>query len=252
MPKKKELTPKIKCPDCDAEYPTNKGLSSHRRSAHGYVSMGRSAQYERKKLGKGNGPDIKLKCDQCGFVAKTSSALTWHRIKQHTTQRDLKCDQCDFVARFPGGLAWHKRRIHSLEPAPPPPPQSELKCDLCDFVARWKGGLTHHKRAAHPDAHPAPNEVKAHRVVVRRSAKRREFDNPAKAIVVHTAAPTPSNGHHPSQEAHAATDGIPEATLALGLGRFQELSRQLAFEHDLPPRLYASRLAGLIYAATVR
>lgn len=248
MPKKKETTPKIKCPDCDAEYPTNKGLSSHRRSAHGYVSMGRSAQYERKKLGQGNGPDIKLKCDQCGFVAKSSSALTWHKVKQHRPN-NLNCDQCDFIAQSPGGLTWHKRQTHSLEPAPPQP---ELKCDQCDFVARWKGGLTHHKRAAHPDVHPVPVPVKVHRAAVKRSAKRREFDNPAKAIVVHTAATTPSNGHHPSQEAHAVTDGIPEATLALGLGRFQELSRQLAFEHDLPPRLYASRLAGLIYAATVR
>jgi uncharacterized C2H2 Zn-finger protein len=243
LTKKKELPPKVKCPDCDAEYPTNKGLSAHRRSAHGYVSMKPTALWQRnkklKKAAKPVTPAIstistnELQCDQCDFVARTSSALVWHRIKQHTPRKALKCDQCDFVAKYPGGLKWHKHRLHAAA--------DELKCDQCDFVAKWKGGLTHHKRAAHTETVP---------VELTRKSNRREIDNSekAKAIVIHAAATT-SNGH---QETHVAPDGIPEAVIAIGLGRFQELSRSLAFEHDLPPRMFAARLAGLIYATTVR
>ena len=209
MSKKKEATPKVKCPECDAEYDTTKGLSSHRRSAHGYVSQNKYLVALRKR-----GPVPKkadpLKCDQCGFVAENVPQMTWHTAKVHT-------------------------------------PHNTLKCDDCGFVAQWPGGLTNHRRKSHPEKYPTPVEAKNHRLIVK---QRREIANPKKIQAI-TVRPATSNGH---QEAHVAPTGdpIPEATLAIGLGRFQELSRQLAFEFDLPPRLLTSRLAGLIYAATVR
>ena len=204
MPKKE---PKVKCPDCAAEYDTAKGLSSHRRAKHGYVSKNKYAV----ALREGTKPKKAdpLKCDECGFVAMNVPEMTWHTAKVHT-------------------------------------PHDMLKCDTCGFVAQWPGGLTNHQRKSHPEKYPTPVSAKNHRLIVK---QRRAIDHPKKTQTITVRAA--SNGH---QEAHVAPTGdpIPEATLAIGLGRFQELSRQLAFEFDLPPRLLTSRLAGLIYAATVR
>jgi uncharacterized C2H2 Zn-finger protein len=150
----------------------------------------------------------------------------------------LQCDQCTFRAKTKQALVWHRIAEHQ--------PHANLKCPHCDFTAKWKGGLTLHVSKAHrldaPPAEPAPTNGK-------RKYTRREIDQPAHAIIVSSQA----NGlaSH-AQEGHPVTDGIPEGTLALALGRFQELCRSIAFEHDLPPRMFAARLAGLIYAATVR
>jgi hypothetical protein len=62
---------------------------------------------------------------------------------------------------------------------------------------------------------------------------------------------TNPNGHH-REEKTVAASGIPEATLAVALGRFQELSRSMAYEFDLPPRLFTAQLATLIYRSTLR
>jgi len=216
LPRKKVPTPKVKCPDCDAEYATAKGLSSHRRAAHGYVSQNKFAVYTRESKERKKQPE------QAALAA---------------LRTPLTCDQCDFQAKNVSSLTWHKARIHT--------PHKDLKCDLCGFVAKWPGGLTYHKRKTHGEANPTPE-------------KTTKFDAKSRRAIVHSektqtivvSAPATSNGHH--QETHTPPDGIPEATLALGLGRFQELSRSIAFEHDLPPRMFAARLAGLIYAATVR
>jgi hypothetical protein len=219
LPRKKVLLPpKVKCPDCDAEYPTAKGLSSHRRSVHNYVSENNWAVSVRKKKQVEAAPAL--------------AAIA-------TMRTPLTCDKCDFQANNVSALTWHKARNHSTP--------HELACDLCDFKAKWPGGLTLHKRKAHADANPTPEKLT-------------KFDAKSRRPIVHSektqtlvvSAPATSNGHHPGEEAHTPPDGIPEATLALGLGRFQELSRSIAFEHDLPPRMFAARLAGLIYAATVR
>lgn len=209
MSKKKEATPKVKCPDCDAEYDSTRGLSSHRRSAHGYVSQNKYLVALRKR-----GPVPKkadpLKCDECGYVAKNVPDMTWHTAKVHT-------------------------------------PHDTLECDECGFVAQWPGGLTNHQRKSHPEKYPTPVEAKLHRAIDKR---RRAIANPKKIQTI-IVRPATSNGH---QEAHPAPNGdpIPDGTLALALGRFQELCRSIAFEHDLPARMFATRLAGLIYASTVR
>lgn len=40
----------IKCPDCgESGFKDNRGLSSHRRSRHGYISQSRTARYQLRK-----------------------------------------------------------------------------------------------------------------------------------------------------------------------------------------------------------
>jgi hypothetical protein len=100
----------------------------------------------------------------------------------------------------------------------------------CKFIAKWKGGLTKHMNA---------------------HGNKRSLQ-----LAKQTLPPIVSNGagvnHSNNQEAHVAPDGIAEVTLALALGRFQELCRSMAFEFDIPPKLFTQRLAELIYRAQVR
>jgi uncharacterized C2H2 Zn-finger protein len=213
LTKKKVETEKVKCPDCDAVYNTAKGLSTHRRYVHGYVSSTPKAVWSRSQAAKAVKKPAPLQCADCDFKAKTPQSLIWHRVKAH-------------------------------DPA-------NLKCPHCPFVASWKGGLTYHMKRAHSpvrDAAAGTPEIQPQPIANgKRKYTRRDIEQPAQAHAILIARP---NGH--AQESHAAPDGIPEGTLALALGRFQELCRSIAFEHDLPPRLFTSRLAGLIYAATVR
>jgi hypothetical protein len=74
------------------------------------------------------------------------------------------------------------------------------------------------------------------------------FAKPTKALTIETR-----NGNHP-QASHDSANGyaIPEGTLALALGRFQGFSVAMATEFDLPPKLFTTELARLIYHASVR
>jgi hypothetical protein len=164
----------------------------------------------------------------------------------------FKCDQpeCSFTTNFPQVLGSHKLRKHGIgatsqsslrrrrkkEEALPSKPGNHdpHPCQHCRFVAKWKGGLTKHMKAAHPEvvASPTPKKEKA---LVKRTAK---------TIIL--------NGHAPQSEDHSNANGIPDALIALATGRFQELCRSLAFEHDVPPRLFTARVAAFVYGSTVR
>lgn len=156
------------------------------------------------------------------------------------------CPDCDHAPYAdPRGLATHRRVVHGIAgthtKTPKRKPQlsaqmqgkqrllGDYPCPHCKFVAKWKGGLTHHLNAKH-------------------ASKRSTALAPTKVSQV-TAS---SNGHHPGAQADARRSLIPEATLALALGRFQELSKSIAIEHDLPPRTFATRLAEIIYATSLR
>lgn len=264
---------KVKCPECGAEYNTAKGLSTHRRYSHGVLGSGRTVIAARKKAQAAADP---LQCPECGNISKTKALLGVHRSKVHgisgmsraaiterqkklaqkgevaiDTNDPLQCQLCGFIAGNQGGLAIHRKASHSpLEevPALPEPAQVEeietsvdpLQCQLCDFRAQTPGGLAHHMTRRH---NAKPNSKSHH--------KRREIE-PTQAIQISTNNGSKNQVLHAAEESHVATDGIPEATLALALGRFQELCRSMAYEHDLPARMFTRRVAGLIYAATVR
>jgi hypothetical protein len=138
-------------------------------------------------------------------------------------------------------------------------PNNPLQCQKCGYPAKSKNGLGVHLGATHKLTLAENVSVPATEIATttqpptsngKRKYTRRAIEPAQSQAIVLSYA---SNGHHhPTQEAHPAPDGIPEATLALALGRFQELCRSIAFEHDLPPRLFTSRLAGLVYATSVR
>lgn len=220
------------CPDCEMTFDKATALGSHRRTVHGVLGMSEASVRARTLREQAHAhierdKDGNLICPECGYPAKNIMAFSIHRKQKH---RVMPIAPAHFVPTAPVNTG-------------------PVQCADCDFVAKDERGLRKHRSAIHKAYSQSPTAIK------KRQLRGRELhiEEPTQTIIVH-ANNTTLNGHHASQEAHPApaSDPIPEAVVAIGLGRFQELSRQLAFEHDLPPRLFASRLAGLIYAATVR
>jgi hypothetical protein len=164
----------------------------------------------------------------------------------------FKCDQpeCSFTTNFPQVLGNHKLRKHGIGATSKTALRRKLMkagarpnkpgnhdphpCEHCLFVAKWKGGLSKHMKAAHPEVVLSPTPKKE------------------KALVKRTAKTIVLNGHVPQSEDHSNANGIPDALIAVASGRFAEICRQMAFEFDLPPRMFTARVAALIYATQVR
>ena len=170
----------------------------------------------------------------------------------------VPCPECKKLCK-PIGLAVHRRIVHGVVGTAPSTvrrhrnekaksgnrtttPQTVARrklngshqCPVCPFVAKWTGGLTKHMAAAHPKVKPG------------RSTK---IERTAKAEIVR------SNGQVHTEEAAGqghSDGGISETVLAIALGRFQGLCREISTEFDLPPRLFASRLGELVYRSQVR
>jgi uncharacterized C2H2 Zn-finger protein len=147
-----------------------------------------------------------------------------------------KCPECEATFVSPTGLGAHRNKAHGIQGMARStvqarekkgrPPVLSLNCPHCEFVSKNKAGLTLHMN-------------KSHRSEIVKTIE----DRPAAIIA--------TNGHH-REETHAVANGIPEATLALALGRFQGFCSGMAYEFDLPPRMFAARLAELIYRSQIR
>jgi len=111
------------------------------------------------------------------------------------------------------------------------------------------------ERAAAALPEPAPVVESAEVVNTTAQPKRKYAKRRSLQLAKQTKSEIASNGageNHPNQEGHFAPDSIPEAALALALGRFQELCRSVAYELDLPARMFTERVAAFVYAAQVR
>lgn len=277
MTAKKEQPAKVKCPECGVEYPTAKGLSTHRRYAHGVAGVGKSTVLAREAKLKAQLEANPFICPECGHVSKTKALLGVHRSNVHgiagmskatlykrqkelakvgrieiDPNNSLQCQICGIIAANQGGLAIHRNAAHPPReevlalPEAVPVEESKtsidpLQCQLCDFKAQAPGGLAHHMTRRH-NAKPSPKSHYKRRTLEPTQSLEISATNGSKNHVLHAA----------EEESHVDRNGIPEATLAVALGRFQELCRSMAFELDLPPRSFAARVAGLVYAATIR
>jgi hypothetical protein len=130
------------------------------------------------------------------------------------------------------------------------------QCDLCTHSPfKAPTALGRHKRAAHGVL------GKSHSSIAYRNAKAKEVTNGKQQP---TPTPEPKKRGRPAkvvlgskaaiQKVHHNQNafGIPEGALAVAFGRFQELCRSFAFEYDLPPKLFTTRLSQLISASAVR
>jgi len=206
------------CIDCPMIYTTPQLLAVHRQKAHGIGGISRSVLVN--KYLKANQPPANPKpnqCPYCGFPAKTAQGLSVHVGTKHMAEQ-LKAAQM-------------KAGDH------PKAENFAFQCPRCEFVGKNQGGLALHIRKKH-------DQITALRPNIN---QRREIE-PSQAQTITIAAP--SNGHKEDWQGH--TDGIPEALIAVTSGRFQELCRSVAYEHDLPPRLFAARVAAFVYGTTLR
>jgi len=88
---------KVKCPDCSASYATAKGLTSHRRAAHGYVSETPGAIRQRE-----------LKAAQSPELTTEERRSSWDK-----NNGSFPCPHCDFIAKWTGGLTLHVNAKHN-------------------------------------------------------------------------------------------------------------------------------------------
>lgn len=249
---------KFACPDCDATFDYAKVLGSHRRLAHGIAGTSSAARTAQKR--KAMRPKLTElhQCPDCDFKAVNKAGLTFHRMKNHGaassyTANPVQCPDCDFKAKDQAGLTIHRKTIHKAvsqsATAVAIRASDPLQCTECGFRATSKIGLANHLARIHKILSQSGRaKLKREERAQLRAAKKGTTIEPAQTITA--VAITTNNGHH--QEAHTPANGIPEGTLALALGRFQELCRSIATEHDLPPRSFAAQLARLIYATTLR
>lgn len=213
------------CPECNKAFEFAKTLGSHRRLTHGIAGTSASAIRAQKLKALAPPEPTSYRCPDCDFVAKANAGLTIHRKAKHgaasmsrtavaiRASDPLQCPECEFHAHNPGGLALHRLKQH---------------------------GVVSERRS-----------TELRRLQQRFDAKKRGLPIEPAQTVTAVAVTSTSNGHHP-QESHFVGNGIPQATLALALGRVQELCRSIATEHDLPPRSFAAELARLIHATTLR
>jgi uncharacterized C2H2 Zn-finger protein len=228
--KKKALAENpLKCPECGHVSQSKALLGVHRRMKHGILGMSIAAIHDReKKAARENGavaidPNNPLQCQLCGLIARNGQGLSVHKNAAHPVENQPK-------------------ETSALQvPIPVIDRSDPLQCQFCDFKAMMKSGLSHHMTRIHG----APPSLKSH------NRKRREIE-PTQAIEIAPTNGSKNNVLHASEESHVVTDGIPEATIAVAYGRFRELCRSIAYEHDLPERLFTRRVASLVYAASLR
>ena len=296
---------KLACPECGAKYDTTKGMSSHRRYAHGAVGMSKSAVTVRAKKEQAPAaaalttlPPVvpvvrahEFRCPECHSLFANAKELGIHRRIKHKVrgitpgslhaqkkrvaylanyQRDkdnnVICPECG--KSLPEiGITMHRKMAHKISAeqqiklfAEKPvivakietiaEDEGPVKCPHCDFVANSKKGLLVHVGFKHEPSQ-TPNAIERRRQ--RKKEKRNKtIEQPTQAI----ATITTTNGsiRRIEEEAHPVASGysIPDATLALALGRFQGFCQSFSAEFDLPPRNFAARIAELIYHSQVR
>ena len=210
---------KFKCPECGSRFPTPQLMAMHRRKAHDVIGTSRSSETKRMLANPQPVANPKpFQCGQCGYQAKNRAGYSLHMNKQHPAP--------EIVAK--PELTGVEKRANSVERL-----KGKFPCPHCDFIASWTGGLTLHIAKKHPEGSVTiERTTKAEVTAITRTSRAAQEES--------HAAP---NGYAPS---------IPEGTLALALGRFQGLCQSMAVEFDLPPRLFAARLAELVYRSQIR
>lgn len=242
---------KFKCPECSAEFDTARGLGSHRLIRHGVPGSGHSAILRRKQLGQ---------VETLPPAVPVSAAA----------KLQFACPECDKSFDRASSLGNHRRGIHGVEgtshnakksaaqrqalatiPTPATIAANPLQCPDCIFVGKTKNGLQVHRSIRHGSVSNQKDAVRLREI---RTEKRRlKIEQPTQALAIAETNGNLGKVEH-VEEAHPAPSSyaIPDATLALALGRFQGFCQAFSAEFDLPPRHFASRLTELIYHSQVR
>jgi uncharacterized C2H2 Zn-finger protein len=229
----------FRCPECHSLFANAKDLGLHRRNKHKVRGITAGSVYAQKKrveylANYQRDNDGKLICPECG-EGHSEAGITFHRKMVHKLNAE---QQIKLFAKKPVIVA----KIETIAEVEGP-----VKCPHCDFVANSKKGLLVHVGFKHEPSQ-TPNAIERRR---QREKRNKTIEQPTQAIAI---AETNGNLGHRTEEAHPVASGytIPDATLAVALGRFQGLCASFSAEFNLPPRSFATRLAELIYHSQIR
>jgi len=199
----------------------------------------------------------KPKCPECSKPFATVQLLAMHRKRAHdvagTSKSHLQAQRhkAEIAARAAATATTEtvqqtsdlvsqstiiRRESHERQQT-----GAGLSCDQCGFIAATAGGLRVHVSIKHRQETSAETQMTTTTTTGGTSIERTQ-----------TTKRNYVRRQQQQEDSEADRDGIPEATLALALGRFQGLCASMALEFDLPPRRLAARLAQLIYATQVR
>lgn len=152
--------------------------------------------------------------------------------------KKFKCTQADCTKEYNDAahLGIHLRAAHGI-------------------LGRSANAIKNRELKAAQAAAKLPEPAPIAEAVTKTAQPKRKYKKRSLQLAKQTLPPIASNGagvNHSNQEGHFAPDSVSEVTLAIAYGRFQELCRSVSFEFDVPPKLFAQRLAELIYRAQVR
>jgi uncharacterized C2H2 Zn-finger protein len=224
--------PKPRCPECNKIFETVQLVAMHRKKAHNVEGTSKAhlaaqALKARKEAAAAH----------AAMVAPTIATNT------EPLPVTFPCPECGAGFASPQLLGRHRKQEHGVQTVGEAKRQARLAmqdglpCPHCDFIAANKAGFSLHVNKQHPDQ-PKPEGVTL------------EQPTQTTRAIIRTNGNGQAAAAQPEGQAHS--DGIPEATLALALGRFQGFCTSMATEFDLPPRRFARELSRLIYASQVR
>jgi uncharacterized C2H2 Zn-finger protein len=232
------VTKPFKCPECGEGFEKTNLLGLHRRKhgISGSAPASRDAQQKRVAYLANYERDQNnnVICPECRKSFGEVS-ISMHRKMAH------QLSASDQVAMFANKL----QAITKIE-ADEPQTNGKINCPHCDYVATNQRGLYVHIGFKHqPSQSPTAIQRRLDR------ERKKLIEQPTQAIAI---AETNGNITQHTEEAHPVASGytIPDATLAVALGRFQGLCASFSAEFDLPPRSFATRLAELIYHSQIR
>ena len=172
------------------------------------------------------------KCPECGESFDSPQNLGKHRRSKHGIAGATSASKRRAKARELKALLNGEPRTYA---------QKTFACPECGKSYTAPTGLGRHRQAAHGVAGTSHSIAK----------KNAQLSAPKRSQL---AKLPKANGHvnGAHKETHAASSDPFEIPVAIAFGRFREILTSMAIEHDLSPRLFASRFAELVYRSTLR
>jgi uncharacterized C2H2 Zn-finger protein len=143
----------------------------------------------------------------------------------------FKCPECERVFNRAPELGNHRRGAHGIEGS------------SSGSIAARKARAAKKLAAVVITVEPIPAKQEVVAIEKRKYKKRETGYGQREAEISNEGSKETGEGNN---------NGISEITLAIALGRFQGLCSAMAYEFNIPSKMFTAQLAALIYATQVR